>query len=74
METWKAIWDAYRGRIICAGGGLIFAVLSLCIGFFPTLFIALCAAIGWILGAKLDGRDTVVHALIRGIRNKYGRN
>ncbi len=45
-------WKAHKGAIIGTGLGLLVGILILTVGFFRTLFLAVCAAIGAFLGTN----------------------
>lgn len=45
-------WNAHRGAIIGTGLGLIVGTLILAVGFFATLFLAVCAGIGAFFGTS----------------------
>lgn len=48
------LWENHRGRTVGAILGLLFAMLVLTIGFFPTVFLVLCSGLGYILGGRLE--------------------
>jgi Small integral membrane protein (DUF2273). len=45
-------WKAHKGAIIGTGLGLLAGILILSIGFFQTLFLAICAAVGAFFGTN----------------------
>lgn len=59
----RKILTLYRGRIIGTVLGLTFALVYIHYGFFGTLFILICCAIGYYIGLRLDG-DEDLRALI----------
>ncbi|HHU63173.1 MAG TPA: DUF2273 domain-containing protein [Clostridiales bacterium] len=46
-----------KGKVIGVILGLVFAILVLSIGFFKSLFIALCVFIGYYIGNKFDKKE-----------------
>lgn len=53
----RKVLTLYRGRILGTLLGIGFALVYLHYGFFQTLFIVLCAAIGYYLGVRIDGDE-----------------
>lgn len=47
-------YEAHRGGLNGAGIGLAVALTILLLGFFKTLFIALCIGVGYYIGKKLN--------------------
>lgn len=47
-------YDSHRGGINGALAGLIIAVFILVIGFFRTVFIAICVGIGYYIGNRIS--------------------
>jgi uncharacterized membrane protein len=58
-------WKAHKGAIIGTGLGLIIGILILAIGFFQTLFLALCAGIGALLGTNTRVKKKIREVLDR---------
>lgn len=54
FETIADLWTHHRGPFVGTSLGLLFAVLVLVIGFFPTIFIVLCSGIGFCIGNRVD--------------------
>ena len=50
----RFLWEHHRGKFVGTLLGLLFAVLVLVIGFFPTVFLMLCSGIGFLIGARID--------------------
>ena len=48
----KKFWKAHRGAIIGTGLGFLVGAFILTVGFFQTLFLAICAGIGAFLGTN----------------------
>lgn len=57
------IFHNNEGKFIGIIAGLIIAVFILLIGFFKTLFIALCAFIGYYIGKKIDNKESIVEII-----------
>lgn len=55
-DTLLKILKEHRGKLIGGIAGLIFAVLVLLLGFWKSLFIALCVGVGVYLGSLGDGK------------------
>ena len=55
-DTLLKILKEHRGKLIGGVAGLIFAVLVLLLGFWKSLFIALCVGVGVYLGSLGDGK------------------
>ncbi len=53
----------HRGRIIGISLGLLVGILILSIGFFRTLFLAICVGIGAFLGTKNKYRKKIFEIL-----------
>lgn len=47
----------HRGKAIGIILGLIFGLLTVVLGFWKTFFVALCIAIGYIVGRRLDNDE-----------------
>jgi uncharacterized membrane protein len=52
-----------KGKIIGIILGLVFSILVLTIGFFKSLFIALCVLIGYYIGNKYDKKENFLDFL-----------
>ena len=50
----RFLWEHHRGKFVGTLLGLLFDVLVLVIGFFPTVFLMLCSGIGCLIGARID--------------------
>lgn len=50
----QSLWDTHRGAFVGTCLGLLFAILVLIIGFFPTIFLVFCGGIGGCLGRRVD--------------------
>ncbi|MBC8531164.1 DUF2273 domain-containing protein [Gehongia tenuis] len=55
-DTLLKILKEHRGKLIGGAAGLIFAVLVLLLGFWKSLFIALCVGVGVYLGSLGDDK------------------
>ncbi len=45
----------FMGTVI----GLIIAIMMLLLGFFKTIFILLCASLGYVIGSKIDEGESL---------------
>lgn len=57
------IFHNNRGKCIGTLIGIIVAIFILIIGFFKTLFIAICAFIGYYIGKKTDNKESIVEII-----------
>ncbi|HHY91007.1 MAG TPA: DUF2273 domain-containing protein [Clostridiales bacterium] len=48
---------AHPGKIIGVLIGLLFGILVITLGFFKTIFLCICAYIGYFLGNKADKKE-----------------
>ena len=58
------LFEGHRTRKIGFILGLLTGVLILLIGFFNTLFIALCGLLGLFAGSRFDSKDDLVEKII----------
>lgn len=58
------LFESHRTRKIGFIAGLLTGVAILTIGFFNTLFIALCGLIGLFAGSRFDSKDDLVDKLL----------
>lgn len=58
------LFDSHRTRKIGFIAGLLTGAAILTIGFFNTLFIALCGLIGLFAGSRFDSKDDLVDKLL----------
>lgn len=49
----------YRGRAFGAGLGLLVGLIVLIVGFWRGLFLAACVYVGWFLGSRIDGHESL---------------
>ncbi len=49
----------HRGKFVGAIIGLVIAVLVITIGFFKTVFIAICLIMGIIVGKRIDDNESI---------------
>lgn len=59
------MFEGHRTRKIGLVAGLLTGVAILLIGFFNTMFIALCGLIGLFAGSRFDSKDDLVEKIIR---------
>lgn len=58
------LFESHRTRKIGFIAGIFTGVAILTIGFFNTLFIALCGLIGLFAGSRFDSKDDLVDKLL----------
>lgn len=58
------LFDTHRTRKLGFVAGLLTGAAILIIGFFNTLFIALCGLIGLFIGSRFDSKDDLVDKII----------
>ena len=64
VSRWlKATFPGHQNSVMGGICGLIVALLIFGIGFWRTLFIVICVAIGVAIGQFFDGNPRVVHAV-----------
>ena len=54
-EMIKNLWDNHRGKVIGVCVGLVFGICVIKFGFWHSLFLAVCIAVGFFIGSQLDG-------------------
>ena len=60
-ERILAFIQQHRGKIVGGLIGFLLAVLFLVFGFFKTLFVLACVAVGVYFGSRRENRDRVFH-------------
>ena len=63
------LFKGHRTRKVGLIVGLFTGVAILIIGFFNTLFIALCGLIGLFVGSRFDSKDDLVEKLLMKLDN-----
>lgn len=63
------LFEGHRTRKVGLIVGLATGVAILIIGFFNTLFIALCGLIGLFVGSRFDSKDDLVEKLLMKLDN-----
>lgn len=58
------LFDTHRTRKLGFVAGLFTGAAILIIGFFNTLFIALCGLIGLFIGSRFDSKDDLVEKIL----------
>lgn len=56
-------WHEHRGRLVGTLGGIFVGICILLFGFWTVLFLAVCGAVGWVLGSQHD-RDSDWRAIL----------
>ncbi|MBM7581292.1 putative membrane protein [Caldicoprobacter guelmensis] len=54
-EEMSVFFKSNKGKIIGVAVGLLFGVLVLVVGFWRSLFLAICIGIGYLIGSVYDG-------------------
>lgn len=54
QSLWEKIKEHDAGKILGTVLGVLLGIFILCIGFFKTLFIFLCAGVGFVVGKRMD--------------------
>ncbi|NLK52680.1 MAG: DUF2273 domain-containing protein [Syntrophomonadaceae bacterium] len=58
-EILLELWEYHAGKILGVLAGLIFGILILVFGFWRSLFVALCAIFGYLIGRRFDDKGTL---------------
>lgn len=53
----REIWERHSGKIIGVATGLLIGILVIALGFWRTLFLAICVSVGFYIGKKIDDRE-----------------
>jgi uncharacterized membrane protein len=53
------MWREHRGKICGIGLGLLFGLTVAVLGLGKTLFIALCVALGYFIGRRIDDPQSI---------------
>lgn len=64
-EVLLQIFQNNRGKTIGTALGLLIAVFALVIGFFKTLFLVICAFLGYYIGKKIDNKESIIEVIER---------
>lgn len=70
-EKLKEYYENNKGKTIGLTIGLFFGILVLIIGFFRTVFIGLCALLGFYLGKKVDNNESILELIERILPNRW---
>lgn len=54
-EDMLAFFKSNKGKIIGAVSGLLFGILVLAVGFWRSVFLAICIGVGYFIGCLRDG-------------------
>lgn len=58
-EILLELWEYHAGKILGVLAGLNFGILILVFGFWRSLFVALCAIFGYLIGRRFDDKGTL---------------
>ena len=67
----EAVWKNHRGKFIGTMIGLFIGLSVLVFGFFKTLFVLFCAAIGFYIGGKVDNQEDLIRFLEKLIPSRF---
>ncbi|WP_288183680.1 DUF2273 domain-containing protein [uncultured Sporomusa sp.] len=67
------IWQNHSGKMIGVLVGFVIGILILTFGFFQTLFVALCAAAGYVVGKRIDQKEDIMEILDKLLPPGYNR-
>lgn len=70
-EKLREYYENNKGKTIGLAIGLFFGILVLIIGFFKTVFIVLCALLGYYLGKKVDNNESILELIERILPNRW---
>lgn len=70
-EKLKEYYENNKGKTIGLICGILFGILVLIIGFFRTLFIFLCALLGYYVGKKVDNNESILEVIERILPNRW---
>jgi uncharacterized membrane protein len=65
------IFQNNRAKCIGVLLGFLFAVSSLTVGFFKTLFIVICIILGYYVGKKIDNKESIIEVIERILPNEW---
>jgi uncharacterized membrane protein len=66
LDLWERAFSQNRGKILGSLAGLAFGLLVMSVGLLWTLFLALCIAVGYFVGRRLDeGKEDLIDVLDR---------
>lgn len=70
-ERLKEYYNNNKGKTIGFAIGLFFGIFVLLIGFFKTIFISLCAFLGYYIGKKIDNNESILELIERILPNRW---
>lgn len=69
----EEVWQQHSGKILGIILGLILGVFIITVGFFRTIFILLCAVVGYIVGKKIDEKEDIMDIIDKLLPPGYRR-
>jgi len=54
-EDMHAFFKSHKGKIVGVLAGLLFGILVLAVGFWRSVFLAICVTVGYVIGSVYDG-------------------
>lgn len=67
------VWQQHSGKISGAVIGLSIGILIIVFGFFRTFFILGCAAIGYVIGQRIDEKEDIMDVIDKLLPPGYRR-
>lgn len=53
------LWENHRGKILGIASGLLLGCLILVFGFWRSIFVLLCIAVGYLIGNRYDEKGSL---------------
>lgn len=73
VKLLEELWQQHSGKISGVVIGLLVGVLIIVFGFFRTLFILLCAVIGYVIGKRIDEKEDIMDVIDKLLPPGYRR-
>lgn len=61
---WQELLSRHRGKIVGSALGLAFALMTLWVGLWWTLFVWACGLVGYLVGKHLDDEDATLAEIL----------
>ncbi|WP_346354182.1 DUF2273 domain-containing protein [Azotosporobacter soli] len=72
-KFWTALWQHHSGKLLGGGLGCLIGVFVILFGFFNTLFVMTCTILGYVVGKRIDERETIVEIIEKLLPPGYRR-
>jgi len=69
----QEIWEWHSGKICGALIGFAVGILVITFGFWRTIFVLLCAGVGYIIGKRIDAKEDFMEIIDRFLPPGYHR-